>query len=221
MRSKYLESLSEGEYISSLLGMVIRELDLDTDRPVDLDKIPYQEFELEDVEDEETKIQTNTAFVFSQALSHASSLVRCATNGICLIGRAEWFGMGDRVVQGRIQAYVAKHLSSKLIMKELSTIKEAISTSEFKEDNLEIIVNEVTKEIVTIYRVDEGQKTEMIIRLPESYPLSEVEIAGTSRVAVKEERWNRWLLTCKISCKVSSTDFIAGVTGRTGPLSMR
>jgi hypothetical protein len=103
-----------------------------------------------------------------------------------------------------VKAYVAKYLSSKLIMKELSTIKKATSTApEFNEENLEISVNEVTKEIVTRYQVDEGQKNEMIIRLPSSYPLAEVEIVGTNRVGVKEERWNKWLLTCKISCKVS------------------
>jgi hypothetical protein len=103
-----------------------------------------------------------------------------------------------------VKAYVAKYLSSKLIMQELSTIKKATSTApEFNEENLEISVNEVTKEIVTRYQVDEGQKNEMIIRLPSSYPLAEVEIVGTNRVGVKEERWNKWLLTCKISCKVS------------------
>ena len=42
----------------------------------------------------------------------------------------------------------------------------------------------------------------MLIRLPPSYPLAEVEIDGKSRVGVTQERWNKWLLTCKIACKV-------------------
>lgn len=205
MRSRYLKSLEEGQYIPSLFATIIGELDLDTEHPVEIDKIPYENFELEDVEDAEKKIQGNTAFVFSQALNYGSSLLRYVNYQIVLIIRTEWFGLRDRKVQERIQSYVAKHLSAKLIMRELATIKAATSTSEFQEDNLEISVNEVTKETVTRYQVDEGQKNEMIIRLPASYPLAEVEILGTNRVGVKEERWNKWLLTCKIGCKVLHT----------------
>lgn len=54
--------------------------------------------------------------------------------------------------------------------------------------------------------MDEGQKNEMSIRLPESYPLAEVEIVGTSHVGVKQDRWNKWLLICKIACKVGISE---------------
>ena len=98
---------------------------------------------------------------------------------------------------------MAKYFSNKIILNELSTINTAIAQSEFDDENLEIRVNEVTREITTRYQVDEGEKSEMSIRLPPSYPLAEVEIVGTNRVGVTQERWNRWLLTCKIACKVS------------------
>jgi hypothetical protein len=99
-------------------------------------------------------------------------------------------------------SYVAKYFSSKIILHELSTIKTEIAQSEFDDEKLEIRVNDYTREITTRYQVDEGQKNEMSIRLPPSYPLAEVEIVGTSRVGVNQERWNKWLLTCKIVCKV-------------------
>jgi len=100
------------------------------------------------------------------------------------------------------RSYVAKFFSSKIISNELSTIKTAISQSEFDDENVEVRVNEVTKEINTKYQVEEGQKNEMSIRLPPSYPLVEVEIVGNSRVGVTQDRWNKWILTCKIACKV-------------------
>jgi hypothetical protein len=53
------------------------------------------------------------------------------------------------------------------------------------------------------YTVDDGQKNEMTIRLPASYPLADVEVVGTSRVGVHQERWNKWLLTCQVACRVS------------------
>jgi hypothetical protein len=203
MRSRYLESLAEGGYIASLMTMAIRELGIKAEHPVDLNTLPYENFELDDIENESKKIQANTAYVFSQALTYASSILRYTTRPFNLTYRNEWSAMRDRVLQERVQAFVAKYMSAKLIAKELSTIKEATSTPEFSQDNVEITVNEITREIVTRYQVDEGQKTEMIIRLPASYPLAEVEIIGTNRVAVREERWNKWLLTCKIGCKVS------------------
>ena len=98
---------------------------------------------------------------------------------------------------------MAKYFSSKIILNELSTIKRAIAQSEFDDENIEIRINEFTREITTRYQVEEGQKNEMSIRLPPSYPLAEVEIISVSRVGVAQERWNRWLLTCKIACKVS------------------
>ena len=76
MRSSYLKSLGEGQYIPSLFATIIRELDVDTEHPVEIGKMSYEQFELEDEEDAEKKIQGNIAFVFSQALNYTSSLLR-------------------------------------------------------------------------------------------------------------------------------------------------
>lgn len=76
MRSRYLESLAEGGYIASLIAMAIRELDIEVEHPVDLNTLPYENFELDDVEDESKKMEANTAYVFSQALTYASSILR-------------------------------------------------------------------------------------------------------------------------------------------------
>jgi hypothetical protein len=52
----------------------------------------FAELDVEEAEDEESKAQANTAFVFSQALNYASAPVR-----------AEWFDLRDRLLQERIQ----------------------------------------------------------------------------------------------------------------------
>jgi hypothetical protein len=94
LRSKYLEQLSEGTYVPTLFLAVVRELYLDTERPVDLSKMTFDQLDVEEAEDEESKAQANTAFVFSQALNYASAPVR-----------AEWFDLRDRLLQERIQKY--------------------------------------------------------------------------------------------------------------------
>ena len=82
---------------------VVRELYLDTERPVNLSDLTYNEFELEDVEDEEGKLQGNIAFVFSQALNYASSLIRYVKDFPSLISSNEWFDLRDRLFQERVQ----------------------------------------------------------------------------------------------------------------------
>jgi hypothetical protein len=77
-----------------------------------------------------------------------------------------------------------------------------MAQSEFDSDKVDIRVNEITAEVVTRYEVDEGQKIEMVIRLPPSYPLSEVQVIGPKSLGVKAEQWNKWLLTCTVACKV-------------------
>jgi hypothetical protein len=78
MRSKYLDTLSEGTYVSTLFWTVVRELYLDTERPIELEGSTLLHFDLEEAEDEEKRLQRNVAFVFAQALNHASALVRYA-----------------------------------------------------------------------------------------------------------------------------------------------
>ena len=56
---------------------MVRELYLDTERPVDLSDLNIEEFQLEDVDDEERKLHGNVAYIVSQALNCAPSLIRC------------------------------------------------------------------------------------------------------------------------------------------------
>lgn len=89
--------------MSSLFLALVRELYLDTDRPVDLSNINFDQFELEDAENEERKLQGNTAYVFSQALNYASSLIRFVTILSISNSSADWFDLRDRLLQERVQ----------------------------------------------------------------------------------------------------------------------
>jgi len=190
VRCKYLQSLSDGDFVRTLFWVAIQEFRLNTERPINLSAMNFEGFDLEDTEDEESKLERNTAFVFSHVLGYASSCVR-----------HEWEDIRERVLKERIQDYIAKHFSPKLILKELRSIKDAMAQSEFDSDKVDIRVNEITAEVTTRYEVDEGQKIEMVIRLPPSYPLSEVQVIGSKSLGVKAEQWNKWLLTCTVACK--------------------
>jgi hypothetical protein len=97
--------------MSLLFLAVVRELYLDTDRPVDLSNINFDQFELEDVEDEELKLQGNMAFVFSQTLNYASSLIGFVAIHRAFNGSTEWFDLRDRLHQERVQRLPFRVLS--------------------------------------------------------------------------------------------------------------
>lgn len=103
MKSKCLDSLSEGTYVSTLFWTVVRELYLDTERPIEFESSTFDQLELEEREDEEKRLQRNVAFVLSQALNYASALVRYMQSSKVLTSRNEWFDIRDRILQERVQ----------------------------------------------------------------------------------------------------------------------
>jgi hypothetical protein len=82
---------------------MVRELYLDTERPVDLSSLDFQVFQLKDMEDEEQKLQGNVAYVLSKALNYASSLIRYLPSSALSNFSNDWFDLRDRVLQDRVQ----------------------------------------------------------------------------------------------------------------------
>jgi hypothetical protein len=62
--------------VSLLFSTVVRELDLDTERPFNLSNTSLEELDLDYDEPQQAKIQTNAAIIFGEALIHTSSLLR-------------------------------------------------------------------------------------------------------------------------------------------------
>lgn len=62
--------------MAALFVTLIRELYVDTDRPVNLSSVSYEKFEVEETEEQEVRLQGNAGFLFSQALDNVPSLIR-------------------------------------------------------------------------------------------------------------------------------------------------
>ncbi|KAM9893232.1 hypothetical protein OXX69_011780, partial [Metschnikowia pulcherrima] len=73
---------------------------------------------------------------------------------------------------------------------EVETCQEKLTKND---DTLTIKVNKVINEIKSTYVIDE-QTMEMVIRIPERFPLSNVLVEGPVRLGVKENQWRAWLL---------------------------
>lgn len=104
-----------------------------------------------------------------------------------------WFNeIRDRLLKQSVEKFSIRFISPIVIERILGQViasKDALS----KDENTVVKVNAVANEIKTIFNIDE-QTMEMVIKVPESYPLSLVQVNGPARLGLKEYQWKAWLL---------------------------
>ena len=104
-----------------------------------------------------------------------------------------WYnGIRDRLLKQSVERFSVKFVSPLVIERILQLVinsKDSLS----KDENTTVKVNAVSNEIKTVFNIDE-QTMEMVIKVPESYPLSLVQVNGPMRLGVKENQWKAWLL---------------------------
>lgn len=66
------------------------------------------------------------------------------------------------------------------------------SQNKESEDYLMVNVNSRVNEITASYPIDE-QRTSIVIKFPDAFPLSQAIVEGVNRVAVEEKKWQAWL----------------------------
>lgn len=100
-------------------------------------------------------------------------------------------GIRDRQLKSKIENFTVKNISPILIdeiFEDVNKSKDRVSS-----DLMLLKINLVTNEIKSTYVIDE-QTMEMIIKIPKSYPLSNVTVDGPLRLGVNENQWKAWLL---------------------------
>lgn len=106
----------------------------------------------------------------------------------------QWFSeLRDLQLKRQIEKFSVKFICPILTSRMLSEVESTKRKLTDKDENLSIKVNQVTNEIKTIYLIDE-QRMEMVVKIPESFPLSSVLVLGPLRLGVKENQWKAWLL---------------------------
>jgi len=60
-------------------------------------------------------------------------------------------------------------------------------------ENFSIRVLSALKEIHTVYAIDD-QNMEVVLKLPDDFPLHGVTVQGVHKVGVPDDRWRAWLL---------------------------
>lgn len=105
-----------------------------------------------------------------------------------------WLNIKDRSLQTNIEKYVSQYISPILITHELQDVSKKMERLTSKDDALSIKINKITNEVKASYLIDE-QKLEISFKLPENYPLTNVEVNGLSRVGISEQKWKQWIMS--------------------------
>ncbi|TPX32340.1 hypothetical protein SmJEL517_g04547 [Synchytrium microbalum] len=165
------------EFLFATLGLGIQG------KPFDLSKWDIQEFDIREFDfSSEVAFPLATAHLYWLALRTTPSLVR-----------TWWSESKKRQLTLAVEMYTEKYFSPLLISREISTITRS-DKSLF--ENLAIKASTKSSEVSATYTIEESG-LEMIIRLPSSFPLKQVEVdSGPSgRAGVTDARWRAWLLS--------------------------
>ncbi|KAL7747430.1 hypothetical protein RI367_007184 [Sorochytrium milnesiophthora] len=133
----------------------------------------------------ETSFALLSSYVLYKSLVHLPSLVR-----------DWWTKLRNRQDSKGFETLCQTHLSPLIIKGELASLQSA-DKAKFAEDmSIKVSRMSNTNEIVATYKVEEVS-IEMIVSLPNTYPLKQVEVVGGNKAAVSDSRWRSWLLCCQ------------------------
>lgn len=106
----------------------------------------------------------------------------------------QWFNeLRDLQLKREVEKFSAKFISPILISEMLNDVDKSKSKLTSKDENFTIKVNKTINEIRSVYIIDE-QRMEMVVKVPETFPLSSVLVLGPLRLGVNEKQWKAWLL---------------------------
>ncbi|KAK9488434.1 hypothetical protein V1527DRAFT_457941 [Lipomyces starkeyi] len=185
LKTKYVESLKEGDYIDTILNLLVSLLYLASGKPPDASKLPFTRYDPDEILDTPAQdLQWLLLHIYYQLLRHVPSIVR-----------KWWAEIRNRQLSLAVESFTQKYFSPVLIDAELQSIQAKLAEAEIEaeDENMQVKVSRVTHEVAAVYSIDE-QTMEMIIRVPTNFPLHDVHVDGVKRVGVKENQWRAWLL---------------------------
>ncbi|ORX97819.1 hypothetical protein K493DRAFT_11347 [Basidiobolus meristosporus CBS 931.73] len=182
VKSNHVDQLKETDALPELLTVIFSLLGLNGSIPFDLSKWQVDEFEVQGLDyQHEFALPLLAAHIYFRTLMSTPSLVR-----------SWWIESRNRQLNLAVDTYTEKYFSEMIIQQELLQIQKDDVKSQLEDDNMSIKISR-TNDVTATYKIDDTA-LEMVIRLPTNFPLRQVDVEGTRRVAVTEARWRSWLL---------------------------
>ena len=122
-----------------------------------------------------------------------------------------WLNCTSQRVKDRVQLWTEKYfsalVSSEVLKKAEDWVKQQDQTDK---DAVIVKVKERARE-VTIGREIDDQMLQMVVKLPEDFPLGQVHALGVNRVAVNDKRFNQWLLNVQAAITFNNNSIVDGI----------
>nr|CAB3459310.1 unnamed protein product [Digitaria exilis] len=100
----------------------------------------------------------------------------------------------DQLVVHKGKTWPLERLARPLVEQSLPAIKFMVKDSVYADENFSVTVNRSAYEIVATYNKEETG-IDLVIRLPNCYPLRHVEVKCTRSLGISEVKCRKWLLS--------------------------
>uniref|UniRef100_A0A667XXG6 E3 ubiquitin-protein ligase listerin n=1 Tax=Myripristis murdjan TaxID=586833 RepID=A0A667XXG6_9TELE len=140
----------------------------------------------------ETK-ETRTLFTESLSLAWellhlACSVYYSAVQDLPAMVRLWWNSQEKRVCT-TVEKFTTKYVSPVLSAQEISSVHSSTQTF----DSMTVKARSVAREVIATYSVDDIF-IELVIQLPQNYPLGSITVESGRRVGVSVQQWRNWML---------------------------
>lgn len=139
-------------------------------------------------------------------IQHVSSWVYQDTLQTMPAIARQWWLDQDRKTAAYVDRFTSKNVSQLLCTAEI----RSIGRSDQKLDYITIRTRPNTREVIVTYALEEVS-TEMVISLPQNYPMGNIEVHSEKRVGVSAAQWEKWLLQLKIFLQYQNGSLFDGL----------
>ncbi|KAK3318725.1 hypothetical protein B0H66DRAFT_640071 [Apodospora peruviana] len=211
LRGDYTQCLKSEKYVEPLLYFMFDVLGHSAAHPLNLDKegltqdhIQDYDIKVADSEEEERNMHWLLVHLFYKALKYIP--------GLC---KAWYLDARSRSKQTAVavESWTTKYFAPLVISEALDDVNEWMATQETTEPDtkeLELRVSKTAREVTAAYEIDEDAAS-IVIRIPTSYPLGNVEVVGLKRVAVDEKKWQSWIMITQGAIQFANGSIVDGL----------
>uniref|UniRef100_A0AAR2LMT5 E3 ubiquitin-protein ligase listerin n=1 Tax=Pygocentrus nattereri TaxID=42514 RepID=A0AAR2LMT5_PYGNA len=100
-----------------------------------------------------------------------------------------WWNSQEKRVFSIVDKFTSKYVSSVLSLQEITSVQSSTQTFE----NMTVKARSATREVIATYSVDDIF-IELVIQLPQNYPLGSISVESGRRVGVAVQQWRNWML---------------------------
>ncbi|MBN3302917.1 LTN1 ligase, partial [Amia calva] len=100
-----------------------------------------------------------------------------------------WWNGQEKRVFNTVDKFTSKYVSNVLSSQEIASVHTSTQTF----DSMTVKARSTTREVIATYSVDDIF-IELVIQLPQNYPLGSISVESGRRVGVAVQQWRNWML---------------------------